>query len=112
MIGKIFLFGFCFVVSAMIKLYAQQEIQTMETESKVPELGQFHEIIYPIWHTAYPAKDCAAPRSYTPEVNRLSEKIFSAKVPNKLISKARRTFLSHLYFTSFELIFQNSTYII
>jgi len=58
-----------------------------ETESTVPELSAFHDIIYPIWHTAYPEKDYAALRSYAPEVKRLAEDIYSAKLPGILRDK-------------------------
>jgi hypothetical protein len=61
--------------------------QTLETESTVPELSAFHEIIYPIWHTAYPDKDYAALRSYAPEVKSLAEKIYAARLPGILRDK-------------------------
>lgn len=55
-----------------------------ETESSVPELSAFHEVIYPIWHTAYPEKDAAALRSYAPEVKAGAEKIYAAQLPGIL----------------------------
>jgi len=61
--------------------------QTEETESKVPELTAFHEIIYPIWHTAYPEKDYEALRSYVPEINRLAEDLYKATLPGILRDK-------------------------
>lgn len=61
--------------------------QTEETESKVPELMAFHEIIYPIWHTAYPEKDYKALRSYVPEINRLAEDLYKADLPGILRDK-------------------------
>jgi hypothetical protein len=61
--------------------------QSQETESTVPELTAFHEIIYPIWHTAYPDKDGAALRSYAPEVKSLADKVFAAKLPGILHEK-------------------------
>jgi len=64
-----------------------QAPQAQETESTVPELTAFHEIIYPIWHTAYPEKDYAALRSYAPEVKRLAEGIYSARLPGILHEK-------------------------
>ena len=64
-----------------------QAPETEETESKVPALSEFHEIIYPIWHTAYPDKDYAALRSYVPEVKRLAENVYSAKLPGILRDK-------------------------
>ncbi|MBN2408431.1 MAG: hypothetical protein JXE07_01735 [Candidatus Aminicenantes bacterium] len=64
-----------------------QAPEAQETESKVPELTSFHEIIYPIWHTAYPDKDYAALRSYVPEVKSLAEKLYAAKLPGILRDK-------------------------
>jgi hypothetical protein len=58
-----------------------------ETESAVPELAAFHEVIYPIWHTAYPAKDIAMLKSLVPQVNELAGKVFAAKLPGILRDK-------------------------
>ena len=58
-----------------------------ETESSVPELTAFHEVIYPIWHTAYPEKDIAMLKSLVPQVNELAEKVFAAKLPGILRDK-------------------------
>lgn len=61
-----------------------------ETESKVVELDAFHEVIYPIWHTAYPEKDYNALRSYLPEVNKLADAIYKAKLPGILRDKTAK----------------------
>ncbi len=58
-----------------------------ETKSEVPELAAFHEIIYPIWHTAYPEKDYAALRKYVADINRLAAPITKAKLPGILRDK-------------------------
>ena len=58
-----------------------------ETESKVPELAAFHEVIYPIWHTAYPEKDIAMLKSLVGQVNELAEKVYAAKLPGILRDK-------------------------
>ncbi len=58
-----------------------------ETESNVPELEAFHEIIYPIWHTAYPEKDIAALKGYVPEIDRLAAGVYGAKLPGILQDK-------------------------
>jgi hypothetical protein len=60
---------------------------SQETESTVPELSAFHEVIYPIWHTAYPEKDIAMLKSLVPQVNELAEKVFAAKLPGILREK-------------------------
>lgn len=81
------LLGFC--IAAAVSVFPQTP-QAQETESTVPELTAFHEIIYPIWHTAYPDKDYAALRSHAPEVKRLAEKIYSAQLPGILHEKQAR----------------------
>jgi hypothetical protein len=65
-------------------VFAQDKAAVSETESTVPELVAFHEIIFPIWHTAYPAKDIAALQSYVPKINELAAKIYAAKLPGIL----------------------------
>lgn len=78
---------FVFLFLGFFYLSASMFLQTEETESKVEELSDFHEIIYPIWHTAYPEKDYAALREYVPEVNRLAKNLFIAKLPGILRDK-------------------------
>jgi hypothetical protein len=58
-----------------------------ETKSEVPELTAFHEVIYPIWHTAYPAKDTKALRDFLTQINALAAKIYGAKLPGILREK-------------------------
>jgi hypothetical protein len=60
---------------------------TQETESAVPELAAFHEVIYPIWHTAYPEKDIAMLKSLVAQVNELAGKVYAAKLPGILRDK-------------------------
>jgi phosphoglycerate-specific signal transduction histidine kinase len=74
-------------VLSLFSLAISIPIQTEETESRVEALSEFHEIIYPIWHTAYPEKDYAALREYVPEVNRLAKNLFEAKLPGILRDK-------------------------
>ncbi len=76
-----------FLLLGPICLSASSSIQAEETDSSVKELSEFHEIIYPIWHTAYPEKDYAALREYVPEVNRLAKNVFEAKLPGILRDK-------------------------
>ncbi len=78
--------GFLFVFFLTFSLFsfAQKE---HELDSTVPELSEFHEIIYPIWHTAYPEKDYASLRSFLPQVNESAEKIFAAELPGILRDK-------------------------
>ena len=64
-----------------------EQMPDPETESTVPELIAFHEIIYPIWHTAFPAKDYAALRGFAAEVNARAAKINAAALPGILREK-------------------------
>jgi hypothetical protein len=73
------------LVAGALALAAQET--TAETESKVPELTAFHEIIYPIWHTAYPEKDIAALKGFVPQVNELAARVFTAELPGILRDK-------------------------
>ena len=85
--SSIFSLFFLFLVFSLFCLPTSTPIQTEETESRVEALSEFHEIIYPIWHTAYPEKDFAALREYVPEVNRLAKNLFEAKLPGILRDK-------------------------
>jgi hypothetical protein len=76
-----------FLLTFSLCLSGTVTAQTEETESKVPELTAFHEIIYPIWHTAYPEKDYEALRSYVPEINRLAGDLYEATLPGILRDK-------------------------
>lgn len=75
------------IIFALIVLVSGFAAFAQETESSVPELEAFHEIIYPIWHTAYPEKDISALKGFVPEVNKLAGKIFEAKLPGILRDK-------------------------
>jgi hypothetical protein len=78
----------CVVIClSSLGLAARAQEMADETKSEVPEIVAFHDIIYPIWHTAYPAKDFAALRSYVAEINKLAAPIYAAKLPGILREK-------------------------
>jgi hypothetical protein len=78
----------CVVIClSSLGLAARAQEMADETKSEVPELVAFHDIIYPIWHTAYPAKDFAALRSYVAEIIKLAAPIYAAKLPGILREK-------------------------
>jgi hypothetical protein len=81
--------GIVVLAAALFALAVIARAQEMagETKSEVPELTAFHEIIYPIWHTAYPDKDYKALRGYVPRINELAANIYSAKLPGILREK-------------------------
>ena len=65
-----------------------QEHADKNTISIIPEVAAFHEVIVPIWHKAYPAKDFAALRTAGGDVKRLAEPILSVALPGILREKA------------------------
>ncbi len=66
------------------------ESYSSETEGKVPELVEFHKVIYLIWHEAYPVKDYAALRNYLPDIFDYTEKLYRAKLPGILRDKEEK----------------------
>jgi len=87
MYKKIFysLIVFVFILSA--NLFAQEEECADETNTNIPALAEFHEVIYPIWHTAYPSKDIEMLKGFVEEVNQRAEKIYDVKLPGILREK-------------------------
>ena len=70
-----------------LPLFSQDDEHSSEVNSSVPELFDFHEVIYPIWHTAYPEKNYAMLKEMVTEVNSGAEKIYSAQLPGILRDK-------------------------
>jgi len=58
-----------------------------EVKAEVPALADFHEVIYPLWHTAWPAKDVAMFRELLPQVQEGVARIDKAKLPGILRDK-------------------------
>ena len=80
-LNRLWTIAFVLLAVAAVPVLAQ------ETEGTVPEIAAFHEVIYPIWHTAYPDKDIAMLKSLVPQVNELAGKVFAAKLPGILRDK-------------------------
>jgi hypothetical protein len=76
---------FLFVMLLVSVNYAQEKQH--ETSSAVPELEKFHEVIYSIWHTAWPEKDVKMLKSLLPDVEKGYNEIVKAKLPGILRDK-------------------------
>jgi hypothetical protein len=79
-----------FLISTLLisfNIYSQEHQLSSETDSSIPALSDFHEIIYPIWHTAYPEKNYTMLKEMVPEVNAGAEKIYSANLSGILRDK-------------------------
>ncbi len=79
------LFTIAFVLLTASPIFTQEH--SSEINSSIPELSEFHEVIYPIWHTAYPNKDIAMLKEMVSEVNEGAEQIYSAQLPGILRDK-------------------------
>ncbi len=60
----------------------------METSWQVPELEEFHEVIYQIWHEAWPEKDKDMLKSLIPQIEEGYTKLAAAELPGILRDKA------------------------
>ncbi|MCX7834377.1 MAG: hypothetical protein N2490_09235 [Ignavibacteria bacterium] len=77
----IFIVILLFALTSTARIQAQVDIDSTEIQWTVPELFDFHEVIYQIWHEAYPAKDVEKLKSFVPEIKAHIEKINNAKLP-------------------------------
>ena len=69
--------------------FSQSDEHSHEINSSVPELFDFHEVVYPLWHTAFPNKDYVMFKKLLPDVNSGVEKIYSAKLSGILRDKEK-----------------------
>jgi hypothetical protein len=85
--------AFCLAVALPLAAYAQaavadtakaEECSDEELQASVPALKNLHEVVYPLWHTAYPNKDYAMIKELLPEADALTAKVDEAKLPGIL----------------------------
>ena len=65
----------------------QADPQSHETTSQVPALTAMHEVIMPLWHEAWPAKDTKAMARILPDIDRHVKAVSAAKLPGILRDK-------------------------
>jgi hypothetical protein len=75
------------VLSFSYESFGQTKIDSAEISSTVQELTDFHDIIYPMWHDAYPIKDYNALKGFVPKIKSNMESINKAKLPGILREK-------------------------
>lgn len=75
-----------FAIVFMIPTFAQQE-ENHDVNSEIKELTEFHDVIYQIWHTAWPQKDIKLLRSFVREIEKGFKAIKNAKLPGILRDK-------------------------
>jgi len=85
--NKMIRFALIAALLCFVSALSAEQMPNPETESTVPELIEFHEVIYPIWHTAFPAKDHAALRGFLPAIEAGMARINAAALPGILREK-------------------------
>jgi hypothetical protein len=60
-----------------------------ETVARVESLDRFHEVIFPMWHDAWPSKNTEKLRALLPDVNKGIAAIASAELPGILREKKK-----------------------
>lgn len=85
------LFFILFVISFLLfgkNSYSQ--IDSAEITWTVPELIKFHDVIYLIWHEAFPAKDIKALKGFVPDIKTSMENINKAQLPGIVKEKENK----------------------
>lgn len=76
---------FLLIIAFLFNSFAQEN---NEIKSEVKELTEFHDVIYQIWHTAWPEKNVEMLKSLLPDVENGFAKIKSASLPGILRDKS------------------------
>jgi hypothetical protein len=61
--------------------------RSADATARVPALDSFHEVIFKIWHDAWPAKNVSMLRQLAPEVEKGIDSVASAQLPGILRGK-------------------------
>jgi hypothetical protein len=68
---------------------AKADVAQEELKATVPELMDLHEVVYPLWHSAFPEKDYELIKELLPQAESLTAKLDSAKLPGILRDKQK-----------------------
>jgi hypothetical protein len=66
---------------------AAQEQKPVELSSEMPQLSEFHEVIYQVWHEAWPQKNTELLKELIPEIDSGYTKLSKAKLSPLLHEK-------------------------
>ena len=75
---------FSFIIFAMA---AAQDKHSDEINTSVPELKEFHTVIYELWHNAWPNRDVELLKNILPEIEEGFNNVKMAKLPGILREK-------------------------
>ena len=71
-------------VSCKQEAAPQAKVTQEELSASVPELSEMHDVVYPLWHTAFPDKDFALIKELLPQMDALMQKLDEAELPGIL----------------------------
>jgi hypothetical protein len=74
-------------VSIVLAQECEQHHSDAETRAEVPALRDFHEVIYPLWHNAWPNQDFALMKELLPQVREHVAEVRKAELPGILREK-------------------------
>jgi len=77
------------LLTIVLSLYAQEN-KNDETKEEVKELIEFHDVIYKLWHTAWPEKNISMMKSLMRPIDEGFEKIKYAELPGILRDKKEK----------------------
>ncbi len=72
------------MLAALPALSAAQAPQAHETASEVPALSAMHDVIMPLWHEAWPAKDVKRMAELAPGIAKHLAEVQAARLPGIL----------------------------
>jgi len=81
-------FRLLFSLAALLMLAAwAAPTDPSDVKSDVPALFAFHDVIYPLWHNAWPNKDLALMKELVPQVKEHMAELEKARLPGILRDK-------------------------
>jgi hypothetical protein len=80
----------CTEKTEKVQTQETQKTHHDETKSEVPELWAFHDVIYEIWHEAWPAKDTDLLTDLIPAIEKGYQNLSVAKLPGILHDKQEK----------------------
>jgi hypothetical protein len=80
------IFACLFLPGSVLFVCSQEHADAV---AEVPELNAFHEVIFKIWHEAWPEENTAMLKDLLPEVEKGVQSVVSAKLPGILREKAQ-----------------------
>ncbi|MGD2295794.1 MAG: hypothetical protein PVF22_08150, partial [Candidatus Aminicenantes bacterium] len=80
-------FGFFSVVSCQKEAETPTEVTEEEISTSVPALSDLHEVVYPLWHDAFPEKDYDLIKELLLQLDSLTQELDQAELPGILRDK-------------------------